>query len=73
MAWLKINNPELSSAYGNYSTSAASTSNSAEVATCRLKSQDVLSQLLVLPEPGKARRRRRKTALNNKTVCITDY
>ena len=72
MAWLKINHPELSSAYGNCSTSDTSTSNSAEVATCRAKSPDVLSQLLVLPEPRKATRRRRKPALNSKTVCITD-
>ena len=34
MAWLKINHPELYSAYRNCSTSAVSTSNSAEVATC---------------------------------------
>ena len=72
MAWLKINHPELSSAYGNCSTSDMSTSNSAEVATCRSKSLDDLSQLLVLPEPRKTTRRRRKPALNSKTVCITD-
>ena len=72
MAWLKIHHPELSSAYGNYNTSAMSTSNSAEVATCRFKSPDVLSQLLVLPEPWKTTRRRRKPALNSKTVCTTD-
>ena len=72
MAWLKINHPELSSASGNFSTSTVSTSNSAEIATCRSKSPDVLSQLLVLPEPRKTTRRRRKPALNSKTVCITD-
>ena len=43
MVWPKINHPELSSAYGNCSTSDISTSNSAEVATCRSKSPDVLS------------------------------
>ena len=46
MAWLKINHPELASASGNFSTS-----NYAEIATCRSKSPDVLRQLLVLPEP----------------------
>ena len=28
--------------------------------------------MLVLPEPQKTRRRRRKPTLNSKTVCITD-
>lgn len=40
--------------------------------TCRSKSPDVLSQLLLLPKPRKTTRWRRKLALNSKMVYITD-
>ncbi len=89
MVWLKITHPEAAvsapcsetassvsatrtaSISGDFHESVASTKSVASVVeSC---SSDVLSDILVLPEPQKPKRKqKRKPALNSKTVCITD-
>ena len=66
IAWLRINHPDTSPPC---SVSAVSTQKSSLTGS---SSSGILSELLVLPQPEKKSNRKRKPALNNKTVCLTD-
>ncbi len=82
VAWLKINHPDKCVSVMSGTSSSIETSASSSIlpssnetvppfsdgATC---SSDILSEILVLPQP-QAPKRKRKTAMNSKAVCITD-
>ena len=69
MAWLKINHPDKCVSALSFSTS--SSDNMACSGASPPTLPDVLSEVLVLPHQ-EAPKRKRKTAMNSKAVCIND-
>ena len=69
IAWLKLNHPEVDVSVASSSSSGKKTAHSNKVSS----PSDTLSEILVLPQPqARASTRKRKPAINKKTVCITD-
>jgi len=76
VAWLKINHPDKCVSVSSASTLSTGTPPSDKITPCNETlpsscSSDILSEVLVLPNP-QAPKRKRKTAVNCKAVCITD-
>ena len=75
-AWMRINHPERCLSVDGRSTMSASSeltsSSSPPISVYQPSESDVLSDILVLPRPKEKSGRRRKAAVNKKTVCLTD-
>jgi len=65
LAWVKITHPEV-----DVSSTEVSSVSSGQLGST--KSSDVLSEILVLPEPKGKPTRKKKTITSEKTVCITE-
>jgi len=75
VAWLKINHPEaelsVASSVGTSSSSGQHHLGSVNSAK-NTDSSDILSEVLVLPEPKEKPASKRKPALTKKTLCLTE-
>ena len=70
IAWLKINHPELNTSGSVTLSDTSSEKLSLTSSSNKAPESDTLSEVLVLPEPRKAGRRRR--GVNSKAVCVTE-
>ena len=75
-AWMRISHPERCLSVDGRSTMSASSeltsSSSPPISVHQPSESDVLSDILVLPRPKEKSGRKRKAAVNKKTVCLTD-
>jgi len=74
VAWLKINHPEAElSVASSVGTSSSGQHHLGSVNSAKdTDSSDILSEVLVLPEPKKKPASKRKPALTKKTLCLTE-
>ena len=70
IAWLKINHPELNTSGSVTLSDTSSEKLSLTSSSSKAPESDILSEVLVLPEPRKAGRRR--GGVNSKAVCVTE-
>ena len=74
VAWIKINHPEVSSSTFNSSATSSPTCSSIEHKLQETKSDDPLSDILVLPSlpDDRTEKSHSTTSVNSKAVCITN-
>ena len=68
IAWVKVNHPEM-----NLSTTSDNVSDTSSEKKSQSSPSDILSEILVLPNPkSAAQKKSKRKGLNTKAVCVTD-